>query len=333
MSMIETAGRRAARRTPILAPILALVLAACTGAASVPSSSGGPSLEATASPASPAPSGSDLAPLKEALLARFGPLAYCDPDFFPVARNDEASAAQEHLSQMRTEQATWAAISHAVGFDPSSTPTGDTLLAAYRNWKMLRAIELQPAGSGSYRFDATFHGASPSAASSEAALTHVTGTVASDGSIAVESQEPGKPPLCPICLARGTRIAIPGGDAAVETLRPGETVWSVDANGRRIPVVIIEVGSTPVPPTHELVRLVLADGREVDASPGHPLADGRSIGSLQPGDAVDGSTVVSADRVPDSDGRTFDVLPAGPTGAYWADGILLGSTLSLDARG
>jgi hypothetical protein len=72
---------------------------------------------------------------------------------------------------------------------------------------------------------------------------------------------------------------------------------------------------------------VLADGRELFASPGHPLADGRALGAVTTGDQVDGATVVSATRVPYGYGRTFDLLPAGPTGTYWADGIALGSTL------
>jgi hypothetical protein len=72
---------------------------------------------------------------------------------------------------------------------------------------------------------------------------------------------------------------------------------------------------------------VLTDGRELFASPGHPLADGRPIGSITAGDAVDGAVVMSADRVPYGSGTTFDLLPSGPTGRYWAEGIPLASTL------
>jgi hypothetical protein len=31
-----------------------------------------------------------------------------------------------------------------------------------------------------------------------------------------------------------------------------------------------------------------------------------------------------------TDGGTYDLLPSGPTGTYWADGVLLGSTLFAD---
>jgi hypothetical protein len=42
---------------------------------------------------------------------------------------------------------------------------------------------------------------------------------------------------------------------------------------------------------------------------------------------VDGAVVVRADRVPYGSGTTFDLLPSGPTGRYWAEGIPLASTL------
>jgi hypothetical protein len=74
--------------------------------------------------------------------------------------------------------------------------------------------------------------------------------------------------------------------------------------------------------------LSLADGRTVVASPGHPRADGRTIRDLQPGDRYDGSVVASTIVVPYA-GATWDLLPSGPTGTYFANGVLLGSTLSL----
>ena len=76
-----------------------------------------------------------------------------------------------------------------------------------------------------------------------------------------------------------------------------------------------------------LIRVVLADGRSVVASPGHPSSDGRRIGALTPGDLLDGSRVVTIDVLPYS-GDTWDLLPRSSTGTYWADGVLLGSTLA-----
>ena len=73
---------------------------------------------------------------------------------------------------------------------------------------------------------------------------------------------------------------------------------------------------------------MLDDGRVLHASPGHPLADGRHLGTLQAGDRVDGATVVSATLERYDGGSTFDLLPDGPTGVYIADGVPLGSTLT-----
>lgn len=75
------------------------------------------------------------------------------------------------------------------------------------------------------------------------------------------------------------------------------------------------------------IHLVLADGRSVTASPGHPLADGRLLGDLRPGDVVDGSQVARADLVPYAGEATFDIVVSGATGTYFIDGIALGSTL------
>ena len=153
------------------------------------------------------------------------------------------------------------------------------------------------------------------------------GTIDAGGTIDVARRDPSGPPPCPICLARGSRIATPDGERLVEDLRPGMAVWTTDRVGRRVAGRVAEVGSTPVPPTHQIVHLVLSDGRTVDVSPGHPLPDGRRLGDLHPGDAVDGAIVVSAGLEPYAGRATFDLLPSGPTGTYWANGVLLESTL------
>ena len=75
------------------------------------------------------------------------------------------------------------------------------------------------------------------------------------------------------------------------------------------------------------MRVVLADGRMLSASAGHPLPDGRLLGSLALGERLDGAEVSSIERLPYSGPATYDLLPAGPTGWYWANGILLASTL------
>jgi len=113
----------------------------------------------------------------------------------------------------------------------------------------------------------------------------------------------------------------------VTAIHVGTLVWTQGADGSRVAAPVIAVGSTPVPATHEVVRLALADGRLVYVSPGHPTADGRRVGELVAGDRYDEATVTSVGRVRYDAGATFDILPAGATGLYWANGVLLGSTL------
>jgi hypothetical protein len=140
-----------------------------------------------------------------------------------------------------------------------------------------------------------------------------------------EKVESNKP--CPICLSGDTYIGTPSGQVPVKDLREGMDVWTTDASGSRAIATILRTGKTAVPKDHEMVHLVLDGGREVFASPGHPLADGRLLGNILPGDMVDGARVASADRVPYNGGYTYDILPSGDTGTYFANGILLKSTI------
>ncbi len=132
---------------------------------------------------------------------------------------------------------------------------------------------------------------------------------------------------CPRCLPLGTTVATPLGEVAVEALTAGALVWSVDGDGHRVAVPVIRVGWLPTPAGHELIVVALDDGREVTASAGHPTVDGRRFASLAPGDVLDGAHVLSVRLRPYDGARTYDLLPASPTGAYWADGVLIGSTL------
>jgi hypothetical protein len=132
---------------------------------------------------------------------------------------------------------------------------------------------------------------------------------------------------CPICLAKMTLIATPIGPVPITRLAAGMHVWSVDSSGRPVEAIVMRVAARNDVAGSELVHVALADGRNLTASAPHRLADGRPIGSLQAGDPVAGVRVVAVDLVPDLGGSTYDLLPSGDTGEYWADGILLQSTL------
>jgi hypothetical protein len=105
------------------------------------------------------------------------------------------------------------------------------------------------------------------------------------------------------------------------------TVWTEGADGSQVSAQVVEVGNTQVPAGHLMVHMTLADGRELLVSPGHRTGDGRQAGVLKIGDQLDGSVVTVWELVPYSGDRTYDLLPAGPTGRYWANGILMSSTL------
>ncbi len=259
--------------------------------------------------------------LKFTVMDAVGAPVYCDPDYYPIARDggEQANAIADY-PQIRAQADLYAAI---VAHErlPAGDLTDAQKLTAYRAFKLLRALTLTQNGN-EYAFDfrAQMKG--------QSSIQLIAGTVRIDGVLTVTSRAPSGPPPCPICLAASTLIATPTGAVRVVDVTPGMLVWTASAAGKRVVAPVLEVGSTPVPPGHLMVRLKLADGRELLASPGHRTADGRQLGTLAVGDPLDGSTIEQWELVPYGADRTYDLLPAGPTGTYWANGILLSSTLS-----
>lgn len=128
------------------------------------------------------------------------------------------------------------------------------------------------------------------------------------------------------------RIATPDGEVAVRDLLPGMRVWTLDAKGQRVAEAITTVGHVPAPPSHQMVRVTMSDGRAVSASPLHPTCAAAkpaaaTVDALARGQRFDGATIATSARQAYAGGDTWDLLPAGATGCYWANGVLLGSTL------
>ena len=294
-------------------------LAGCSLLATPDSGSHGPS--PSPNPSATTGATESQAELKLGLIDSYGPLWYCDPDFFPIAHGEEIDNAKARWPDVLADAAV-KAITRKLGLDPAAAFTDAQKLVVYRAWKVLRAIALDPIGNDTYRFD---YLAEPKAGAGEGLRT--AGTITTSGAITVEQQAAAAAPNCPICLPRGTRIETPSGGTLVEALQIGDAIWTLDRQGRPVAGVVIALGSTPAPANHHVVRVVLADGRSVTASPGHPLADGRHLGVLRAGDLVDGSAVTSADLIPYGGGRTYDLVVSGPTGSYLVDGIALGSTI------
>ncbi len=286
---------------------LALMAAACGGGLAWPTPS-------------PSPQALTVPQLKYRVMDQLGRPWFCDPDFFPVGRGDEGQRAQEKLPEIQKDADTFNAIVAHLGL-PSAPPyTADQQLAIYREWKTLNVLQLQPTTNNVWGFTYL-------AMKNVGGGERVEGRVLADGSVSVLTRQQAGPPPCPICLALGTRIATPSGEIAVQDLRIGDIVWTSDADGARVSAALIAVGNAPVPATHVIVRVALNDGRLVYVSPGHPTAEGRHIGDLAAGDTLDGTRIASVERVTYAGGATYDILPAGTTGVYWANGVLLGSTL------
>jgi hypothetical protein len=262
--------------------------------------------------------------LKFAVMDSVGPPVYCDPDFYPIARlgGEEANAVSTY-PQIKADAEMYAAIV-AHEHLPSGDLTDAQKLVVYRASKLLRALTLTQSGADySFEYRVQSKGGT-------AAYETVGGTVRVDGVVTVTSRTPTGAPMCPICLAASTLIATPGGPVRVTDIRVGTIVWTQAVDGSRVAAPVVEVGSMEAPAGHRMVHLVLSDGRELLVSPGHKTADRRAMGSLKAGDELDGSTVTVWELVPYAGGRTYDLLPAGPTGHYWANGILLSSTLAHD---
>ena len=287
----------------LLVLALALILAACGAGVTTPT---------------PSPQPLSAAQLKYRVIDELGRPMFCDPDFYPVARADEADIARQRFSELQRDTETFSATTTRLKLIGPAY-TADQQLAIYREWKTLNALALQPVND--------VWGFTYIAEKSSSVGERVDGRVSAQGRVTVLSRTPSGPPPCPICLALGTRIATPRGDVAVEDLRVGDVVWTIDERGERTAAQLIAVGSTPVPATHQVVRVELDDRRVVFVSPGHPTADGRRIGDLVASDALSGGRIAAAERVRYLGGATYDILPASATGAYWANGVLLGSTL------
>jgi len=323
--------------------ILTLFLAACARAAPeagiptpivitaevstvVPETSGPPPTEGpspTAIPATPLPTlpSASLSPteLKYMVLEQYPDFFFCDPDLYPVARDNEMVLAKEHFPELQANQEEFETILRHTNISGEPYFTDQQRLVIYREHKKLSAISFQLVGE-SYQFQIQ-----TGAEGQQGSV--ITGTIDANGTIEVQKQESSFP-ACPICLAVGTLIDTPHGAVPVEDLQLGDSVWTMNETGERVPGKILKLGSVNVPATHQVIHLVLSDGRELWASRGHPTADGQLLSHVKLNDWMDGARVILVERLPYAGSKTYDLLPSGETGFYWANGILLGSTLA-----
>jgi hypothetical protein len=256
--------------------------------------------------------------LKYRVLEEFPDFFFCDPDYYPIAREDEKVLAQRRFPELQGNQDEFQAILTHTELSGMTTFTDAQKLSIYREHKKLNAIYFESLGD-KYKFQIQTGLEGQQG-------TVITGTIDDNGSIDVLQREDSFP-SCPICLAAGTLIDTPRGPISVENLRMRDQVWTANEAGERVIAVILQVGSVHVPASHQVIHVILKDGREVWASAGHPTADGRIFADLKLDDMLDGAQMVSIEQVQYRGTYTFDILPSGTTGFFWANGIMVGSTL------
>jgi len=287
----------------------------------VPTPSPTPSLTPSPTPSSsstPTPGTYSQYQLEYKLIDHFGEPFWCDPEFYPVGRVGlEEQNSLEKFDSIRSNTAEFSAILQRLAFANKADYIPEEKLAIYRQHKTITgAIQMTAADNG-YTFALRV---------GEGQGKRLEGRVSTSADIKVLKEESSFN-TCPICLAKGTLIDTSDGAIPVEQLRTGMRVWTVDSFGNRVAAEMLDTAMTPVPVSFQVVRLVLSDGRTVTASPGHPTANWRALGDYVVGETLDGVMVVSVERIPYDGGTTYDLLPAGPTGLYWANGVLLKSTL------
>jgi hypothetical protein len=131
------------------------------------------------------------------------------------------------------------------------------------------------------------------------------------------------------CLPPTARIATPRGEILLRDLAIGDTVWSLDRHGQKVATRIGAKSRVPLSAPHSMVELRLGDGRVVQVSPLHPSANEYvTMGDFRVGDRVDGSIVRRRTTIAYQASETQDIFPLGDTHVYWANGVLMGSTLT-----
>ena len=276
------------------------------------------SVPPTLTPILPLSAGFGPSELKYRLLAQFPDLFFCDPDYYPVARADEADLARQHFPELQANPEEFNTILSHNNLAVLPTYNDEQKQLIYSEHKKLAAIIFELVGD-SYHFQLQV-------LENKSQGELVTGVINGKGEISVKQRTPTIA-TCPICLAEGTLIDTPAGPIQVQNLRLGMLVWTEERAGGRVAKPVLQIGKTVVPSTHQIVHLMLEDGRELWVSPGHPAADGRRVGQLHLGDQLDDGIIRSAMLVWYTSYATYDLLPAGETGFYWANAILLASTL------
>ena len=290
---------------------LVILLSGCTPKTS-------PTTTITITTTSTLPANLSVYQLEYNLFAKYPDIFWCDPDYYPVAREgQEQQNAITQFTTIKSNQAEFSVILTHLNLPDKTDYTDNEKLLIYREHKELTDAVQMTAADGGYNFDLRV---------GQGQGQRIQGTINASGEIKETSRETSFN-TCPICLVKGTLIDTPQGPIPVEQLSKGMIVWTTDDSGNRIAKEITATALTIVPASFQVIRIKLSDGRSVTASPGHPTVQGKAIADYQAGEVLDGAKITAVDYITYEGGTTYDILPAGNTGFYWANGILLGSTL------
>ena len=125
-----------------------------------------------------------------------------------------------------------------------------------------------------------------------------------------------------LCCSPDTRIKTDGVERRIADIKKGDLVISADGKAVHVKKAV----KIPVK-NHKVLKIILSDATTLQISPGHPTADGKKLKDLKMGDILDGRLVVEIKLIPYVYSHTYDILPDSKTGNYYANGVLIGSTL------
>ena len=145
----------------------------------------------TPAPPTPIPTlpSSALSPteLKYKVLNQFPDFFFCDPDFYPVAHDDETVLAQTQFPDLQANQEEFQAILNHNGLSEGTTFTDDQKLIIYREHKKLNAIYFELVND-KYQFQIQ-------TGSEGQKGSFITGTIDGNGSIEVQNRSRVSPPV------------------------------------------------------------------------------------------------------------------------------------------
>ena len=129
------------------------------------------------------------------------------------------------------------------------------------------------------------------------------------------------------CLPFDVEIKTLTAQKRVSDIKVGDIVLS---DGGK-PARVIRINRVVVGKTHKIMKISFTDGTVLRGSLRHPTADGKMFGDLKVGDSVDGKIITELKLLPYTNHNyTYDILTDSRNGNYYADGVLIGSTLKLE---